>query len=74
MLAAKKAIRKKWGLTPANIKWLYTMVIRPKISYGAVAWGTNLSTRNTKQTAKPSTTPDIYTNNKCSQKHRTRGT
>ena len=49
IFAAKKAIGKKWGLTPANIKWLYTMVIRPKISYGAVAWGTSLSTRNTKQ-------------------------
>ena len=48
IFAAKKAIG-KWELSPANIRWRYTMVIRPKLTYGAVAWRIDLSTRSLKQ-------------------------
>jgi len=41
---AKKAIGKKWVLSPATIKWIiYTMVIQPKMTHGTVVWGTDLS-------------------------------
>ena len=31
-------IGKKWGLSPKTILWLYTTVIRPIITYGAIVW------------------------------------
>jgi ribonuclease HI len=34
----RRAIGKTWGLSPKVILWLYTAVIRPVLSYGAVAW------------------------------------
>ena len=49
IFAAKKAIVKKLGLSPANIRWLYTIVVIPKLTYGAVAWGFGMSERNIKQ-------------------------
>ncbi len=42
----KAMIGKKWGLTPKTILWLYTSVVRPMVTYGAVVWWprTKLST------------------------------
>jgi ribonuclease HI len=34
----RKALGRKWGLKPRVMHWLYTMVIRPIILYGAVVW------------------------------------
>jgi ribonuclease HI len=34
----RRAIGKTWGLSPKVIHWLYTTVVRPTLSYGAVAW------------------------------------
>lgn len=36
----RKMIGKKWGLSPKIILWLYSAVIRPMITYGAVVWWT----------------------------------
>lgn len=36
--ALKKAIGSKWGLNPANIYWLYTVVLRPMFCHAAVVW------------------------------------
>ena len=43
IFAAKKAIGKKWGLKPHMIYWLYKTIIIPKITYGCIAWGINLT-------------------------------
>uniref|UniRef100_A0A170VB71 Reverse transcriptase n=1 Tax=Triatoma infestans TaxID=30076 RepID=A0A170VB71_TRIIF len=47
-LTANKAIRalmvcrrvagKSWGCPPRILIWMYTMLVRPIITYGAVAW------------------------------------
>ncbi|CAH2099133.1 unnamed protein product [Euphydryas editha] len=34
----RRIIGKTWGLAPNIVLWLYTAVIRPMISYGAVVW------------------------------------
>ncbi|RVE41603.1 hypothetical protein evm_013751 [Chilo suppressalis] len=36
----RKMISKTWGLSPLIVKWLYTTIIRPIISYAAVVWWT----------------------------------
>lgn len=34
----RRAIGKKWGLSPKSVYWLYTMIVRPILAYGAIAW------------------------------------
>lgn len=34
----KKAIGKNWGLTPKNILWIYTAIVRPLLAYGSFIW------------------------------------
>jgi len=30
---------KSWGTAPKILRWLYVMVVRPMLTYGAIAWG-----------------------------------
>lgn len=34
----RRAVGKKWGLRPSSIHWIYTAVVRPSLSYGALVW------------------------------------
>ena len=40
--AARSSIGKPWGPKPQYVKWLYTAVARPALTYGCLVWGTNL--------------------------------
>lgn len=42
--ACKKAIGRKWGLSSRLVMWLYTAVIRPILTYGALVWWKCLET------------------------------
>ncbi|XP_055585899.1 uncharacterized protein LOC129738667 [Uranotaenia lowii] len=35
-----KGVGKKWGLRPKIIHWIFTAIIRPKISYASLVWWT----------------------------------
>jgi ribonuclease HI len=43
-----RLIGKTWGLKPAMARWAYVTMIRPIITYGAVAWVTALKTEENK--------------------------
>lgn len=34
----RKIIGKRWGLSPTNVLWLHTAIIRPMLSYGSFIW------------------------------------
>ncbi|KAI5735212.1 hypothetical protein M8J77_015582 [Diaphorina citri] len=38
MNTCRRAVGKTWGLKPKMVYWLYTMVVRPTITYGALVW------------------------------------
>lgn len=40
---ARAIVGHKWGLTPEKIFWVYTMMVRPIISYGSIVWSHNLT-------------------------------
>ena len=35
----KGLVGRTWGLSPDKLAWIYTAVIRPKLTYGALVWG-----------------------------------
>ena len=35
---AGRLVGKTWGLTPSRARWVYTAMVRPFISYGAICW------------------------------------
>jgi len=39
LMAVKNAVGKLWGPKPWLMKWAYTGMVRPMITYGAIAWG-----------------------------------
>ena len=34
----KNAVGQLWGPSPSHMRWVYTGIIRPKITYGAIVW------------------------------------
>ena len=49
LMTAKKAIGASWGLNPKYIRWIYTAIIRPMISYGSIAWQDKLKISSIKE-------------------------
>ena len=43
-MQCKRAVGPTWGLTPKTCRWMYTVVIRPILSYGTVIWVRALNT------------------------------
>ena len=44
-MQCRKAVGPTWGFTPKTMKWIYTAVVRPSLSYGAVIWINGLKTK-----------------------------
>ena len=45
-MQCQKAVGPTWGLNPNTCKWLFTVVIRPMLSYSAVVWVNALNNRH----------------------------
>ena len=44
LMQCRKAVGPTWGFTPKTMKYNYTAVVRPSLSYGAVIWINGLKT------------------------------
>ena len=42
----KKTFGKRWGLKPYIVHWMYTAVIRPILTYGALVWWRAINTKS----------------------------
>ena len=49
---AKKAFSKNWGPNPKKIKYLYTGIIRPALTYGSIIWHTAVDKNTAKEKLK----------------------
>ena len=45
LMLCKKAVGPTWGFTPKTMIWIYTVVVRPSLSYDAVIWINGLKTK-----------------------------
>ena len=53
LMQCRRAIRPSWGLSPQVCKWIYTVVIRPILTYACPVWINALNTqRNTNKLEK----------------------
>jgi ribonuclease HI len=45
LMMCKNAIGPTWGFTPATMKWIYTSIVRPMVTYAAAIWVNGLRTQ-----------------------------
>jgi len=48
LFTCRKIAGKSWGTLPRKIRWMYFMVVRPILTYGAIAWGDRARISTTK--------------------------
>ncbi len=45
----KTIVSADWGLTPERLRWIYTAIVRPKLTYGCIVWGSELGKQQTRR-------------------------
>ena len=40
---SRSVVGREWGLSPYKLIWIYTTIIRPKLCYGCLVWGHNMT-------------------------------
>ncbi|XP_036319943.1 uncharacterized protein LOC118734325 [Rhagoletis pomonella] len=50
MMVCKSLAGKSWGCTPRILRWMYTMIVKPIVTYGAVAWYSRATIGTVRQT------------------------
>lgn len=38
MMVCRRMAGRSWGCSPKILHWMYTMIVRPRLTYGAIAW------------------------------------
>ena len=49
LMTCRNIAGKSWGCKPQILRWLYTTVVQPSLTYGAVAWGGRVQLSTTKK-------------------------
>lgn len=42
LMVCNRLAGKNWGCNPKILHWMYTMIVRPRLTYGAIAWADKL--------------------------------
>ena len=45
LMQCRRVVGPTWGFTPVTMKWIYTAIVRPCLSYGSVVWINGLKTK-----------------------------
>ena len=48
LMQCRRVVGPTWGVTPETMKWIYTAIIRPMLSYAAVVWINGMNTNRNK--------------------------
>ncbi len=48
----KNLVSRRWGLNPEKMSWIYKAIVRPKLTYGALVWGTHIKLSDLKKLEK----------------------
>lgn len=49
LMTCRSYAGKSWGCNPRILRWMYTMMVRPVITYGSVAWASRTKFENTRK-------------------------
>lgn len=49
LMICRNLAGKSWGCKPDILTWMYTMIVRPSITYGAIAWGKRTQLKTAKK-------------------------
>lgn len=49
LMVCRSLAGKTWGCKPKTLRWMYTMMVRPIITYGAIAWADRTKLQATKK-------------------------
>ena len=45
LMQCRRAVGPTWGFTPKTMRWIYTAIVRPCLSYGAMIWINGIKTK-----------------------------
>ena len=48
LMQCRRVVGPTWGLNPKTALWIYTAIVRPTISYGAMVWANAMKTKTNK--------------------------
>ena len=48
LMQCRRVIGPTWGLNPRTARWIYTSIVRPTLSYGAMVWANAMLTKSNK--------------------------
>ena len=50
LMICRSLAGKSWGCSPSILRWMYIAIVRPTLTYGAIAWAKRTNLTTTKET------------------------